>query len=105
MVDGIYGMNGRIGGLGSSIGVSGQTADTRPEKKSPTFTERLSSAVSSVNRSQMAADTAARQVVRGELGVHEGMMALMEADLSMRLLMQVRTKAVQAYQEISRMAF
>lgn len=67
------------------------------------FEERLKSAVGQVNNLQHTADDASEAVVRGELGVHEGMMALQEADLSLRFLNQVRSKAMTAYQEIMRM--
>lgn len=67
------------------------------------FEERLKNAVGQVNNLQHTADDASEAVVRGELGVHEGMMALQEADLSLRFLNQVRSKAMTAYQEIMRM--
>jgi len=35
--------------------------------------------------------------------VHEAMLALEKADLSLRLLVKVRNKLVQAYEELSRM--
>lgn len=37
--------------------------------------------------------------------IHETMIKLEEADLSLRLLAKVRTKALDAYQEIMRMQF
>lgn len=37
--------------------------------------------------------------------VHSAMVAVEKADLSFQLMMQVRNKIVQAYQEVSRMAF
>jgi flagellar hook-basal body complex protein FliE len=69
------------------------------------FSDRLKSAVGEVNSLQHVSDDASEAVVRGELGVHEGMMALQEAELSLRFLNQVRAKAVAAYQEIMRMQF
>lgn len=69
------------------------------------FQQRLNKAVGQVNRSQHVADDASEAVIKGELGVHEGMMALQEADLSLRFLNQVRSKALAAYQEIMRMQF
>ncbi|MDY0131550.1 MAG: flagellar hook-basal body complex protein FliE [Desulforegulaceae bacterium] len=69
------------------------------------FNERLKSAVGQVNSLQHISDDASEAVIRGELGVHEGMMALQEAELSLRFLNQVRSKAVAAYQEIMRMQF
>ncbi len=67
------------------------------------FSERLSSAVKEVNTMQHTADDAAEQVVLGSLGVHEGMLVMQEADISLKLLMQVRAKVIDAYKEVIRM--
>ncbi len=67
------------------------------------FSQRLKDAVLEVNENQISADEMAQQVVKGELGIHEGMLAFTEADLSLRALLQVRTKVMDAYREIMRM--
>ncbi len=67
------------------------------------FGDRLKQAISEVNELQQNADQAMEDVTLGKLGIHEGMMAISEADLSLRLLVQVRTKIMDAYREISRM--
>ena len=67
------------------------------------FGEKLKDAISNVNKLHHEADAAMEQVAKGELGVHEGMLAISKADLSLRLLVQVRTKVLDAYREISRM--
>jgi len=68
------------------------------------FAEALKNSLSAVNQSQIAADRAAEQVAAGESkNLHEAMIKLEEADISMRLMVQVRNKAVEAYQEIMRM--
>ena len=41
----------------------------------------------------------------GNVDVHSAMIAVEKADLSFQLMMQVRNKVVQAYQEVSRMQF
>lgn len=41
----------------------------------------------------------------GSVDVHSAMIAVEKADLSFQLMMQVRNKVVQAYQEVSRMQF
>lgn len=68
------------------------------------FAEALSSTLAEVNQAQLAADDAAQQVAAGETkNLHDAMIKLEEADLSLRLMVQVRNKAVEAYQEIMRM--
>jgi len=80
-----------------------------PEKKKTSdddqnnFTNRLSSAVKEINTMQHVADDAAEKVVLGSMGVHEGMLTMQEADISLKLLMQVRSKVIDAYREVIRM--
>ena len=69
------------------------------------FGATLKQAVSKANQAQLSADSAAKQVVQGELGIHEGMVALSKAEISLRLLIQVRNKAMEAYNHIMRMQF
>jgi len=56
-----------------------------------------------VNGQQQEADTQIRQLLLGEVDLHEAMLALEKADLSLRFLVQVRNKLVRAYEELSRM--
>lgn len=67
------------------------------------FGERLKKAFNEVNALQHEADTAAEQVVKGKMGIHEGMLAMGKADIAFRLLATVRNKVMAAYQEILRM--
>ncbi len=49
------------------------------------------------------ADQAALKVNTGEADLHDAMIAMEKADISLRMLVQVRNKAVDAYKEIMRM--
>jgi len=69
------------------------------------FGGRFTQALEAVNDLQQAADSATEQVIQGSMGIHEGMLALSKADISLRLLLQVRNKVLEAYREISRMSF
>jgi flagellar hook-basal body complex protein FliE len=44
-------------------------------------------------------------VTEGTLGIHEGMINISQADISLRLMTQVRNKALDAYKEIMNMSF
>jgi len=77
----------------------------RQEPSNTRFVDRLRQAIQQVNDLQHRADNASEQVAQGKLGIHEGMMALTAADLSLRLMLQVRSKVINAYNEISRMQF
>ncbi len=72
-------------------------------KRSPEFSERLKSAVLEVNTNQHIADDSVEEVIEGRLGIHEGMMALSKASTTLKVLAQVRNKAMTAYNEVMRM--
>jgi len=68
------------------------------------FGQALKASIAEVNQAQVSADRAAEQIAAGETkNLHDAMIKLEEADISMRLMVQVRNKAVEAYQEIMRM--
>jgi flagellar hook-basal body complex protein FliE len=70
------------------------------------FTETLRSAMDQVDLLQNTAEEKVAGVLNGSgMDVHSAMIAVEKADLSFQLMMQVRNKIVQAYQEISRMQF
>lgn len=52
---------------------------------------------------QQEADQAIRQSLLGEKDLHEVMLALERASLGVKVLVQVRNKVLQAYEELSRM--
>jgi flagellar hook-basal body complex protein FliE len=68
------------------------------------FAETLGGALQKVDGLQMDADAQAEKVALGGGNLHEMSLALEKADVSMRLAMKVRTKLVEAYQEIMRMS-
>jgi flagellar hook-basal body complex protein FliE len=69
----------------------------------PSFGEVLKDSLAHVTRLQHDADQAiGRLAAGGTASLHETMLALDQADLSFRLMMQVRNKIVEAYQEVLR---
>lgn len=77
----------------------------RPKDPFPSqFAEMLRDALSQVDQKQKAAAEKIKQFATGEVqDLHEVMLAVQEAGLSLQLTLQVRNKIVEAYQEISRM--
>ena len=68
------------------------------------FSDMLADAVSQTNKAQLDADKAAVALQTGKAeNLHEVMLSMEEADISMRMLVQMRNKALDAYQEIMRM--
>ena len=68
---------------------------------SPAFKEFLLDALDHVNSMQNDANHAVEQLATGEdVNAAEVLTAVQKADLSFRMMMQIRNKLVQAYQEI-----
>ncbi|MCX6128598.1 MAG: flagellar hook-basal body complex protein FliE [Proteobacteria bacterium] len=68
------------------------------------FLDHLKGAVGEVNQSQIASDKKASDLASGkDTNIHETMLSASQAELSFNLMVQVRNKALEAYQEIMRM--
>lgn len=68
------------------------------------FGAHLKNALGEVNDLQQQASQAIEQLVgEGKGDLQETMVALEKADVSFRLMMQIRNKVLEAYQEIMRM--
>ena len=89
---------GRTPGIRVSEKVSG-------EKSAPGFYDFIKGAVKNLNDMEAKADQSVEQLMKGEAGIHETMIALQKADISLRFFLQVRNKAMDAYREIMRMPF
>jgi flagellar hook-basal body complex protein FliE len=85
-------------------GVAAPVSGSSPARvEGPSFGEVLKDSLAEVTRLQHDADQAiGRLAAGGTASLHETMLALDRADLSFRLMMQVRTKIVEAYQEVLR---
>ncbi len=72
-----------------------------PEKG---FGEYLTESLKKVGELQQDADAAVAQIAQGgETGIQEAMVAIEKADVSFKLMMEVRQKILDAYQEVMRM--
>ena len=67
------------------------------------FAGVLAKLVNDVDSSNAAANEAVTQMLAGKVDVHEAMIALQRAETSLELVVQMRNKLVQAYQDIMRM--
>jgi flagellar hook-basal body complex protein FliE len=77
--------------------VTGKNAKT-------SFGDILKNTISDINELQIDADKAIAKVELEDSGsIHEAMIALEKANISFRVMMTVRNKIVDAYQEIMRM--
>ena len=74
------------------------------ERAGDKFTEALHSSLEAVDRKMKTADQNIQDLASGKTNrLHETMMSVEEADLSLKMLLQVRNKALEAYREIARM--
>lgn len=108
--------------MGVEFGISMLTERLRPEaaparnsllpdghsqvtnEAGPSFKETLQTALGEVNEAMKAADSATQKFASGQAtSLHEVMIAMEKADLSLRTLSAVRNKVVDAYQEVMRM--
>ena len=68
------------------------------------FDTHLKNALGEVNDLQQKAEQAIQQLVgEGKGDLQETMIAMEKADVSFRLMMQIRNKVLEAYQDIMRM--
>ncbi|MBM3326353.1 MAG: flagellar hook-basal body complex protein FliE [Calditrichaeota bacterium] len=80
--------------------------DTPPKAQPQTapFSDVIKNLVGEVDKLQKSAETATDRMLTGELeDVHQVIVAMEEAQVSFRLLMEVRNKMVEAYKEVIRM--
>ena len=94
----------RIDGLGpiryTPLGRPGPAAPT----EGPSFAETLKGALAEVNDLQLEAGEMQRRMVAGEpVDLHEVMISAEEAGVAFDLMMEIRNKLLEAYQEIQRM--
>jgi flagellar hook-basal body complex protein FliE len=70
------------------------------------FMKTLGDAIEEVERLQASADGQVTGLLNGGgQDIHSTMIAVEKADIAFQMMMQVRNKIVNAYQEISRMQF
>ncbi len=70
-----------------------------------TFANSLKDAISKVNDQQIQSDTMTEKLINGgNVDLHEVMIASQKASITLNATMEVRNKAIEAYQEIMRMS-
>jgi len=69
------------------------------------FGKVIKGAVDRVNGLEREANRSIVDLLNGKADIHETMINLQKVDISMRLLLTIRNKAVEAYREIMHMQF
>ena len=80
------------------------TAEVGTSVPSQGFGKMLEGLVSSVDAKQAQADKITQSVLTGDSGqLHQSVIAMQEASVSFSLMVEVRNKLVESYQELMRM--
>jgi len=80
-----------------------QTAAT-PAEAQKSFSSFLKSSIEKVNQAQMESDKLTEKLALGQnVDLHQVMIASQKASVSLQLTLEIRNKAVEAYQEMMRM--
>ena len=79
------------------------SAGNAAKPASTPFAEELRGALGEANRTLNAAEQSSEKLARGEVDIVETMIALGKADLSLRFVVSLRNRALEAYNEIMRL--
>jgi flagellar hook-basal body complex protein FliE len=95
----------RIGGI-SPVPLK-KVGEERSEVHDPisNFKKILGQSIGEVNGLLQEANQSVQEMAAGKIDIHQAMTALEQANLSFRLMVQVRNKMISAYEEIMRMQF
>lgn len=94
-----------VSSLTQSLGLEPRSAASERGSGSPpeVFAEGLGGLLKDADSSQKVAESHVRERALGEGDLVQTMVALSKADLSLRMIVNVRNRALEAYQEIMRM--
>ena len=91
-------------GMGAVTGVAGATTGVPAAQNADGFAAVLASSLDQLQGTQKAADSLAAQAATGDLkDVHDYMIASTEASLATEMVVTIKNKAVEAFNEIMRM--
>jgi len=85
----------------------GRAEDRQPVSHDPfsDFKKTLNQSMDELNRLLTQADQSTQEMVLGREDIHQAMIAMEQANLSLRMMIQIRNKIIAAYEEIMRMQF
>jgi flagellar hook-basal body complex protein FliE len=84
-------------------GLPGKMTGVGTPKAGPSFKDTLSSFLQDVNGLQNKADESIRKMASGEINdVHQVMESVEEANTAFNMMMEIRNKVMDAYQEVMR---
>lgn len=91
-----------ISRINRAVDFAGQ--DGAVNNAGPSFGQYLKDALDSANEAQIKADDETTKLITGEsTDMHNALIAAAEAKIQMQLVMEIRNKLLESYQEITRM--
>lgn len=91
--------------IGNLQHVSVKNDENAKLKSQTEFGKVIKGAMNRVSRLEREADISIMDLLKGKADIHETMIALQKVDISMRLLLTIRNKAIESYREIMHMQF
>ena len=82
-----------------------QLNESPKQESTPEFGKVIKGAIDRVDGMDKKADKSIMDLLQGKADIHETMIAVQKADISMRLFLAIRNKAIEAYKEITHMQF
>ena len=91
-----------IGNYSNISNINLQNESIANEESSTSFSQVIGDLINNVNDKQIESDNKIESLIKGEdVTMHEVMLSMQEAQVSMELLIEMRNKMVEAYQEIN----
>lgn len=86
------------------IEIKPRSVETESPSSENSFADMLSKAVGSVDEAMKVSEQTTEDFIAGKTeNVHDVMISMQKAQLSFQMMVEVRNKAIEAYNEISRM--
>jgi flagellar hook-basal body complex protein FliE len=87
----------------SPISIAGVSNKTPSENTGGDFLSILKASLGEVNNMQIRGDEALRDIATGQVkDLHQAAIAIDKAEISMKMMLEIRNKALSAYKEILR---
>ena len=94
---------GNISGLSTADLLKKNNTATQTQSGGGAFAEQLKAAINDVNEMQQDSEKAIADLATGEVkDLHQAALAIGKAETSMKLMLEIRNKALNAYKEIGR---
>ncbi|MDA7848036.1 flagellar hook-basal body complex protein FliE [Sulfurospirillum sp.] len=96
-------MQNSIGKIADINGIANKLEKATKVNDGSDFSKVLQESLGEVNKTQVKGDQAMADIATGEVkNLHQAALAIGKAETSMKVMLEIRNKALSAYKEISR---